>query len=230
MLSQIQNGEEKVIAYASKTLCPSRQRYCVTYRELYAVVTFVKQFRHYLLGRKFLVRTDHSSLKWLKNFKDPEGMVARWIATLGTFDFDLEYRKGTQHSNCDALSRRPYRSCKRDNCADCRQFVLKPETVRVVTRSQGKRGVRVKTPLDCPVHANDDDMSRDREEKEVTEISQNRQTGARDEGNFETAPMATENVAENRETAVEHPPPPACKPPPRLRSPVITRSQTGRRR
>ena len=79
VLSQVQDGEERVIAYASKTLCPTRQRYYVTYRELYAVVTSVKHFRHYLWGRKFLIRTDHSSLRWLQNFKNPEGMVARWV-------------------------------------------------------------------------------------------------------------------------------------------------------
>ena len=70
VLSQIQDGQEKVIAYGSKTL--SQMGYCTTYRELLAVVTFVKQFRHYLYGRPFLVRTDHASLIWLKNFKEPE--------------------------------------------------------------------------------------------------------------------------------------------------------------
>ena len=133
VLSQVQDGEERVIAYASKTLCPSRQRYCVTYRELYAVVTFVKHFRHYLWGKKFLIRTDHSSLKWLKNFKNPEGMVARWIATLGAYDFEIAYRKGAMHGNSDALSRKPYRKCKRDTCQDCQREEIQ---VRVVTRAQ----------------------------------------------------------------------------------------------
>ena len=48
VLSQIQDGQEKVIAYGSKTLSRSQMGYCTTYRELLAVVTFVKQFRHYL--------------------------------------------------------------------------------------------------------------------------------------------------------------------------------------
>ena len=135
VLSQVQDGTERVIAYASKTLCHSRQRYCVTYRELYAVVTFVKHFRHFLWGRKFLIRTDHSSLKWLKNFKNPEGMIARWIATLDTYHFDIEYRKGSQHGNSDALSRKPYRRCKREDCQDCQTGGA---GVSVVTRSQAK--------------------------------------------------------------------------------------------
>ena len=62
---------------------------------------FAKYFSHYLWGRPFLVRSDHSSLKWLKNFKQPEGMVARWIATLDTYDFQIEHRKGASHGNAD---------------------------------------------------------------------------------------------------------------------------------
>lgn len=50
ILSQIQNGEEKVIAYASKMLIDTQKKYCTMYRELLAGVNFVKYFRHYLLG------------------------------------------------------------------------------------------------------------------------------------------------------------------------------------
>ena len=53
VLSQIQDGRERVIAYGSKKLDWQQQRYSVTRRELLAVITFVHQFRHYLLGRKF---------------------------------------------------------------------------------------------------------------------------------------------------------------------------------
>ena len=107
----------------------------MTYRERYAVVTFVKHFRHNLWGKRFLIRTDHSSLKWLKNFKYPEGMVARWIATLDSYDSDIEYRKGSQHGNSDALSRKPYRKCQRDCCKEC--LGLDSDVpIMVVTRAQ----------------------------------------------------------------------------------------------
>ena len=119
VLSQMQNGEEKVLAYASATLPRARQNYCTTYRELYAVVKFVKYFTHYLWGRHFLVRTDHGSLRWLQNFKNPEGVVARWLATLGTYDFDIEHRRGTLHGNADGLSRIPRKKCMREECQEC---------------------------------------------------------------------------------------------------------------
>ena len=73
VLSQIQSdGQERVVAYASRLLSKSERRYCVTRKELLAVVVFLHHFRQYLLGRKFILRTDHSSLMWLRNFKEPE--------------------------------------------------------------------------------------------------------------------------------------------------------------
>ena len=86
------------------------------YRELLAVVEFVKHFRHYLLGRKFLLRTDHSSLRWLMNFRDAgEGIIGRWLARLAMYDFTVEHRPGRLHLNADALSRidwSPKRKCR----------------------------------------------------------------------------------------------------------------------
>ena len=111
VLSQLQgsSSEEKVIAYASKTLQPSQRAYCTTKKELYAMVYFVKHFRHYLLGRRFVVRTDHASLLWLLNFKNPEGILARWLMTLSSYmPFDsVIHRPGKDHANADALSRIP---------------------------------------------------------------------------------------------------------------------------
>ena len=77
VLSQIQNGQETVISYFSRCLSKCERSYCVTRKELLAVVATVKQFHHYLYGRKFLVRSDHGALQWIMNFKKPEGQVAR---------------------------------------------------------------------------------------------------------------------------------------------------------
>ena len=63
VLSQIPKGEERVIAYYSKTLAPPKFNYYVTHRELSAVVNAVKHFRPYLYGTKFKLRTDHASLR-----------------------------------------------------------------------------------------------------------------------------------------------------------------------
>lgn len=118
VLSQQQNGEEKVLAYASHTLNKSQQNYCTTKKELLAVVTFLRQFKHYLLGRKILLRTDHASLRWLRNFKEPEGMLARWLSIVDTFDLEIQHRPGTKHQNADSLSRIQVK-CKNLNCPCC---------------------------------------------------------------------------------------------------------------
>ena len=106
-LLQVQNGEEKVIAFGSLSLSPQQKNYCVTRRELLAVVLFTRQYRHYLLGRPFTVRTDHGSLMWLLNFKEPQGQLARWLEELGQYDMQIVHRPGRQHSNADSLSRIP---------------------------------------------------------------------------------------------------------------------------
>ena len=68
VLSQIQDGEERVIAYYSKCFSRTERNYCTTRRELLAVVSSIKYFHHYLYGRHFTVRSDHGSLGWLMNF------------------------------------------------------------------------------------------------------------------------------------------------------------------
>ncbi|KAL5473843.1 hypothetical protein EMCRGX_G028405 [Ephydatia muelleri] len=70
----------------------------------------------YLYGRKFLLRTDHNSLCWLHNFKEPEGQVARWLETMAEFQYEVIHRPGKQHCNADSLS-----------CGQCRQCGLEVE-------------------------------------------------------------------------------------------------------
>ena len=65
VLFQVQQEKERVITYYSKTLTPAERNYCVTHRELLAVVKDVKHFRPYLCGQKFRLWTDHASLMWL---------------------------------------------------------------------------------------------------------------------------------------------------------------------
>ena len=111
VLSQETEDGECVIAYGSRTLTQSERLYCVTRKELLALVNFVKFFRHYLYGKKFHVRTDHGSLRWLMNFKNPEGQVAKWIEFLSAFHMDIEHRPGRSHGNADGVSRIPCRQC-----------------------------------------------------------------------------------------------------------------------
>ena len=111
VLSQQQDGAERVVAYASRSLTKAERNYCVTRKEMLAVVHFVRYFRPYLYGRRFKLRTDHGALKWLFGFRDPVGQVARWLQLLAEFDFEIEHRPGRCHTNADAMSRIPCNQC-----------------------------------------------------------------------------------------------------------------------
>ena len=119
VLSQCIEGTEHVIAYYSKSLNPAQQKYCTTRRELLAVVATLDHFKGYVWGPKFrsqfLVRTDHAALVWLKNLKNIQGMLARWLAKLQQFHFDIVHRPGAQHGNADGLSCCP--QCEKGSCA-----------------------------------------------------------------------------------------------------------------
>ena len=76
VLSQVQDEEERVIAFVSKSLEGSEQRYCTARKELLAVVRALKHFKCYLYGQKITVRTDNSAVSWLHRSKDPVGQPA----------------------------------------------------------------------------------------------------------------------------------------------------------
>ena len=60
------------------------------------------------MGAKFRIRTDHKALTWLLSWQKPNtSQYCSWIAELENYNFDIEYRKGEQHINADALSRFP---------------------------------------------------------------------------------------------------------------------------
>jgi len=105
ILAQESNGFEHVIYYISRILKPNERNYGVSEKEALAVVWSVKRLHHYLYGKKFLVITDHSALKWLMNIAEPTGRLMRWSLFLQCYDFEVLYRAGVVHQNADALSR-----------------------------------------------------------------------------------------------------------------------------
>jgi len=114
----------------SKKLSPTQQRWSATKRELYAVMWAMQRFRHYLLGRNFIIRVDHKPL--IDLLKNKMSLIMEgWIDTILQFDFTTQYIPGCENELADALSRCHNESIKSINvAADSRNVLLELEAVR----------------------------------------------------------------------------------------------------
>ncbi|XP_022188087.2 uncharacterized protein LOC111046770 [Nilaparvata lugens] len=111
VLTQEINGEEKVIAYASRGLRGPEVRYTTTEKECLAVIYALRKFKSYVEGYEITVITDHQSLKWLHAIPHPTGRLARWVMEMQQYNLKIKYRKGKFNIVPDVLSRTP---CKEE--------------------------------------------------------------------------------------------------------------------
>ena len=106
VLSQIQDGKERPIAFISKALTDAQSHLDATEGEALAVVWAVDAFQKYLYGRKFTLYTDHSALRQLlKDQGHKSAKLSRWTHRLLAFDFEVKHRAGKLNTVPDVLSR-----------------------------------------------------------------------------------------------------------------------------
>ena len=103
---------EVILFFGSRRLSEGESRYSAYKLELVGLTYALNHFRFILLGKKFLVRTDHKALEWLTKTKNPKtpALCYRWQSLLSEFDFDIEYVPGRYLKLVNALSRRPYKA------------------------------------------------------------------------------------------------------------------------
>jgi predicted aspartyl protease len=101
----ILSQDSRVVAYGGRVFKPSEQVYPATQREALAVVYGCRKFRSLILGRPFVVLTDHNPLVHLMKVKDPNGMLMRWSMELQEYEITPVYRSGPSSGNVDCLSR-----------------------------------------------------------------------------------------------------------------------------
>lgn len=106
------SGEERPIAFASRTLSTAESKYAQIEREALGIVFGVRKFHQYLFGRNFILLTDHRPLTTI--FGPHTGIpplaasrMQRWALLLSGHTYDIKYRKSELHANADGLSRLP---------------------------------------------------------------------------------------------------------------------------
>lgn len=112
LLSHRQDSEVRVIAYFSNTLTPHEKNYCMSQKELQAVIKTVKHFRLYFYGRHFTLKSDYVFLRLLCRGWKIFHQVAKWLEIPVEFDDTLEHRARVEHGNANGLSRGKFNNCK----------------------------------------------------------------------------------------------------------------------
>ena len=107
VLAVIRDGLEYPVAYYSRKLKPRERNYSASEVECLAVISGVRHFDAYLMTHPFTLQTDHRALMFLNSSKQNNGRLARWALLLQQFTFTIKYKKGSLHTNADALSRLP---------------------------------------------------------------------------------------------------------------------------
>jgi hypothetical protein len=96
--------QERVITYLSRTMQAAEKKWDTREKEALAIIWACESLRPYLIGSKFIIETDHSSLVWIKNTKTPARLV-RWACRLAEFDYEVLHRPGKANANAEGLSR-----------------------------------------------------------------------------------------------------------------------------
>ena len=106
-IGAVLSQQGKPIAFMSRALGISKRSWSVYAKEMLAIVEAIRIWRPYLLGRKFIIRTDQKSLKYLLEQRITTPDQQQWVAKLLGYDYEIQYRPGRENTAADALSRKP---------------------------------------------------------------------------------------------------------------------------
>ncbi|GBG76409.1 hypothetical protein CBR_g22157 [Chara braunii] len=107
VLAQQEGPKLRPVEYMSKKMLSQKLAKSTYEKKLYAVYKALTHWRQYLLGRFFILRTDHQTLRWMRTQLVLSDALKRWIEVIEQYDFDPQYLKGEYNKVDDALPRRP---------------------------------------------------------------------------------------------------------------------------
>lgn len=97
----------------------AQRRWCTTQKELLAVIPALTRWRHFLIGGKVIVRTDHNCLRYLMQGKSLTDEFARYLDFVADFNLQIDWVPGRDNKITDMLSRpcepdpkRRYNQCR----------------------------------------------------------------------------------------------------------------------
>jgi transposase InsO family protein len=150
ILYQEYDGRTYYIKFASRALQGAEATsYGATKRELLAIVFALKEFRAYLWGRSFILRTDHKALTYLFTQKYPNQMMQAWFELLLDFDFEIQYIPGIKNILPDRLSRLYDLGLRKD------RYVFK--NVRQIQEGDVEKTLQMELQSDTLVNVDDRD-------------------------------------------------------------------------
>ncbi|UYV83409.1 K02A2.6-like [Cordylochernes scorpioides] len=119
VLSHVEEGIERPIAFASRTMSQTERRYAQIEKEALAIIFGISKFYKYLYGRDFKIITDHKPLLGIFNPNKPipqmlSPRMMRWSFTLASYSYQIEHRPGRMNANADALSRAPHEKTSKE--------------------------------------------------------------------------------------------------------------------
>ena len=127
VLYQSENGKDRVVAYASRSLKPSERSYPAHKLEFLALKWAVcEKYHDYLYGSKFEVLTDNNPLTYVFTTAKLDATGQRWVAALSDYNFTIKYRSGRKNADADGLSR-----LQEDSAAD-QDKVIFPEVLKAI--------------------------------------------------------------------------------------------------
>lgn len=105
-IGAVLSQDKRPVAFFSEKLSDARKKWSTYAQEFYAVVRALRQWEHYLVGKEFVLYTDHQALKWVNSQKSVDKMYMRWMIYLQKFPFVIKHKSGVMNRVSDALSRR----------------------------------------------------------------------------------------------------------------------------